>query len=144
MKYVTKGFEELTVWELYEILRFRSEVFVVEQNCVYQDVDGVDPLSRHLFMIDDDGVICAYLRWFPGSEEGIAQIGRVLSRYRRRGIGSILLGYASDEIRERGYQGIRVEAQTYAVPFYERAGFAVTSDEFDEDGIPHVEMRKRL
>ena len=144
MKYVTKGFEELTVWELYEILRFRSEVFVVEQNCVYQDVDGVDPLSRHLFMIDDDGVICAYLRWFPGSEEGIAQIGRVLSRYRRRGIGSILLEYASDEIRERGYQGIRVEAQTYAVPFYERAGFAVTSDEFDEDGIPHVEMRKRL
>ncbi|MBQ6451764.1 MAG: GNAT family N-acetyltransferase [Solobacterium sp.] len=144
MKYVTKGFEELTVRELYEILRFRSEVFVVEQNCVYQDVDGVDIQSRHLFMVDDDGVICAYLRWFAGSEEGIAQIGRVLSRYRRRGIGSILLEHASDEIGEYGYHGIRVEAQTYAVPFYERAGFAVTSDEFDEDGIPHVEMRKSL
>ncbi len=125
--------------ELYEILKARSAVFVVEQNCVYQDIDGQDPTSLHVFF-EDDGRIAAYLRAFV-KEPGVVQMGRVLTVDRGCGLGGKLLRAGIEEIRERFHpQKIYIEAQSYAVGFYAREGFRVTSEEFLEDGIPHVKM----
>ncbi len=139
MELKIKAFEELTLNELYEILKARCAVFVVEQTCPYQDIDGIDPLSIHLFYVDD-GRILAYLRLF-WKEEGVAAIGRVLTVQRGTGLGGKLLhegvSYAQNVMKaERMY----LEAQTYAVGFYEKEGFRVVSEPFDEDGIPHVKM----
>ena len=135
-----KPFAQLTVTELYEILRLRSAVFVVEQNCVYQDIDGRDPASLHVFSLDDDGQITACLRVFRG-EDGIVRIGRVVSAVRGKGYGKTILqeGIAAAQAYF-GADVIRIEAQVYAAPFYEREGFRIISEPFLEDGIPHVHM----
>ena len=139
MDLVSKYFTDLTTRELYEILKARSAVFVVEQNCVYQDIDGMDPESLHVFF-EDDGRIAAYLRAFV-KEPGVVQMGRVLTVDRRVGLGGKLLKAGIEEIRERFHpQKIYIEAQSYAIGFYAREGFRVTSEEFLEDGIPHVKM----
>ena len=139
MRFVSKFFDDLTTGELYEILKARSEVFVVEQNCIYQDIDGMDPASLHVFF-EDDGRITAYLRAFA-KEPGVVQMGRVLTVDRGIGLGGMILRAGIEEIRERFHpQKIYIEAQSYAVGFYAREGFRVTSEEFLEDGIPHVKM----
>jgi ElaA protein len=142
-----KQFHELTTKELYEILRVRAEVFVVEQNCVYQDLDEKDMESLHLFYKEKERVH-AYLRVFrKEKEEGVVQIGRVLTTMETRGTGLGLeilkqgLMSAKDHF---GAEEVYIEAQCYAIGFYERVGFQVTSEEFLEDGIPHVEMRVSL
>ena len=145
MKFMIKTFQELTTKELYEILRVRAEVFVVEQNCVYQDLDEKDMNSMHVFC-EKDGKIQAYLRIFMKKpEENLVQIGRVLTTVRGTGLGIIILreglAAAKEYLKARE---VYIEAQCYAVGFYEKAGFRVTSDEFLEDGIPHVEMRTLL
>ena len=139
MNLVSKYFADLTTRELYEILKARSAVFVVEQNCVYQDIDGLDPASLHVFF-EDEGRIAAYLRAFV-KESGVVQMGRVLTVDRGIGLGGKLLKAGIKEIREKFHPGkIYIEAQSYAVGFYAREGFRVTSEEFLEDGIPHVKM----
>ncbi len=139
MKLKVKTFDQLTIRELYEILRVRAEVFVVEQNCVYQDVDGLDQRSLHMFF-EEAGRIPAYLRVFY-IEEGVVQIGRVLTTKRGMGLGGDLLNQALAAIREQMYPSrIYLEAQCYATGFYEREGFRICSEEFLEDGIPHVGM----
>ena len=142
MEEIVKTFGELTLEELYAILRLRNSVFVVEQNCPYQDLDDLDQDAFHIFLRDQDG-IRAYLRLLP--EKGMRSeplIGRVIAADRRRGLGSRVLSLGIRTARERlNVESIRVEAQTYAVPFYERAGFVPVSDEFILDGIPHIEMR---
>ena len=139
MDLVSKYFTDLTTRELYEILKARSAVFVVEQNCVYQDIDGLDPASLHVFF-EDKGRIAAYLRAFV-KEPGVVQMGRVLTVRRGVGLGGKLLKAGIEEIRERFHpQKIYIEAQSYVVGFYAREGFRVTSEEFLEDGIPHVKM----
>ena len=139
-----KRFDELTLNELHDLLRLRSEVFVVEQNCVYQDIDGLDPRAVHLFIRDSAGV-SAYARIYPKEgEEGVYKIGRVVTRERRKGLGRRILLAAIEAAESLGARGIYVEAQEYAIGFYERAGFAVTSGVFLEDGIPHVQMRLEL
>lgn len=137
-----KKFEELNIHELYEILRVRAEVFVVEQTCVYQDLDGIDKESLHAFY-EEDGEICAYVRIFEKKDEShVAQLGRLLTTRRGEGLGwKILQAGLMAAMNDLGYKNIYIEAQCYAVPFYEKAGFTVTSEEFLEDGIPHVEMR---
>ena len=147
MNLYIKTFQELTTKELYEILRVRAEVFVVEQNCIYQDLDEKDMDSLHLFY-EKDGRIQAYLRIFiKDPKTKLVQIGRVLTTMETRGTG---LGL---EILEEGLKSagrhfeaeeVYIEAQCYAIGFYEKVGFQVTSEEFLEDGIPHVEMRVRL
>lgn len=139
MELKIKAFEELTVYELYMILKARCDVFIVEQKCPYPDIDGIDPESIHLFY-EQDGKILACLRLFY-NENGIVQIGRVLTVQRGTGLGGKLLhegvSYAQNVMKaERMY----LEAQTYAVGFYEKEGFRVVSEPFDEDGIPHVKM----
>ena len=141
MEIVVKKFEELSLDELYEILKIRAEVFVVEQNCVYQDLDGVDQEAYHVYL-KENGRIVAYLRVMDkGKRLDEVSIGRVISLKRRCGVGSLLMREGLCVAKEKfGAKVIKVGAQVYAVPFYERAGFKVISDEYDEDGIPHVYM----
>ena len=141
MKLTVKRFEELTLAELYEILRLRSAVFVVEQTCPYQDIDNKDQAALHLWLSDEDG-IAAYLRVMDrGVYDEEVAIGRVISLRRRRGYALQLLQEGVRVAREAfGARLISVEAQVYARSLYEKAGFQQASGEFLEDGIPHIRM----
>ena len=142
MELHVKSFDELTARELYEILRLRVDVFVVEQRCAYTELDGLDYMAAHVFYTDGGG-IAAYLRVLPPGERfpDAAGIGRVIARRRGEGLGAAVLAAGIAAARSMpGVERIRLEAQTYARGFYEKAGFAACGDEFDEDGIPHIEM----
>jgi len=141
--WVYKTFEKLTTNQLYSILELRSEVFIVEQNCVYQDVDGKDKKSFHLMAWNRDELV-AYTRIVPpGISFNEASIGRVITshRYRGLGIGVTLLEKSIHHTLE-SYQTnqIRIGAQLYLKKFYEGFGFIAQGLEFLEDGIPHIEM----
>lgn len=146
ISFICKSFDELTTRELYEILRARSAVFVVEQNCVYQDLDKIDYESIHIFAQKDSGEVTAYLRLFmKKDEDNTTQMGRVLTTERGKGLGGEILREGIRAAKEKLSAGeIYIEAQEYAIPFYSREGFEVTSDVFLEDGIPHVEMRLKF
>lgn len=134
-----KYFDELSTKELYEIIRARLEIFVVEQNCIYQDLDGRDYDSLHIFY-EEDGKVLAYLRAFV-MEPGIVRMGRVLTAHHGTGLGGRLLKDGIALIREKMQpKQIRIEAQCYAVGYYEKAGFRVCSEPFLDDGIPHIHM----
>lgn len=134
-----RTFAELAVAELYAIMALRQRVFVVEQNCAYQDADGVDAVSRHLWA-DRGGAIAAYLRIVPaGVKFSELSLGRVITAPEARGTG---LGR---ELMKRGIVAagavpIRIGAQAHLERFYGELGFARASDVYDEDGIPHIEM----
>lgn len=137
-----KRFYELTNDELYAVLKLRVDVFVVEQKCAYPDLDGKDPDALHVFLSDADG-IAAYLRVLPEGAQfaDAVGIGRVIAARRGLGLGARVLAAGIEAARrELGAQRIRIEAQSYAQGFYEKAGFVRCTDEFDEDGIPHVGM----
>lgn len=138
-----KFFDELTTKELYEILKARAEIFVVEQNCVYQDLDDRDYESLHFFY-EEDGRVAAYLRAFYRNGSAV-QIGRVLTLQHGTGLGGKLLKEGIDQIKEKmNPDQLYLEAQCYATGYYERVGFKVCSEEFLEDGIPHVQMTLNL
>lgn len=141
MELVVKRFEELSVEELYDILKIRVEVFVVEQQCIYQELDEKDKQSYHVFY-KENSKIRAYLRVIDkGVSFDEVSIGRVISVKRRCGIGSKLLAQGIKVAKERmNATSIRIEAQTYARKLYEKQGFIQVSEEFLEDGIPHIEM----
>ena len=137
-----KRFSELTNDELYAVLKLRVDVFVVEQKCAYPDLDGKDPDALHVFLSDADG-IAAYLRVLPEGAQfaDAVGIGRVIAARRGLGLGARVLAAGIEAARrELGAQRIRIKAQSYAQGFYEKAGFVRCTDEFDEDGIPHVGM----
>ena len=141
MNLFVKHFKELSIEELYEILKVRVEVFVVEQNCPYQEVDDKDKQSYHVYLKDHTG-IKAYLRVI---DKGVAyeetSIGRVLTIDRGCGLGNQILSEGIKVAKEKmNADKIKIEAQSYAREFYEKFGFKQISDEFIEDGIPHVEM----
>jgi ElaA protein len=141
MDLVVKRFEELSVEEIYKILQVRVEVFVVEQNCVYQEIDDKDKYSYHVFLKDDTG-IKAYLRVI---DKGVSfedvSIGRVLTLKRGCGLGNTILLEGIKVAKEKmNADRIKIEAQSYAKEFYEKAGFKQVSEEFLEDGIPHIQM----
>ncbi len=139
MNVTSKFFNELTTKELYEILKARAEIFVVEQNCVYQDLDGKDYESLHVFY-EENGKVAAYLRAFY-RDNNVVRIGRVLTLQHGTGLGGKLLKEGIAHIKEKMNPGqLYIEAQCYATGYYEREGFEVCSDEFLEDGIPHVQM----
>lgn len=145
MNFVSKYFEELTTCELYEILKARAEIFVVEQECVYQDMDDIDYNSLHMFY-EANGKVVAYARAYEKTGEGQAvRLGRVLTLEHGKGLGGTLLKASIGEIRKRwNPTKIVIEAQCYATGYYEREGFKICSDEFLEDGIPHVKMELAL
>lgn len=136
-------FDDLTAREVHDILQARSAVFVVEQMCVFQDVDGVDPASWHLFSREGDRIV-AYCRLLPpGVKFPEASIGRVITTEpgRGRGLGRSLMVEALARAHALWpSQSIRIGAQQRLERFYESLGFRTVSDPYDEDGIPHVEM----
>ena len=138
-----KKFNELTVEELYDILKVRSEVFVVEQNCVYNDQDGKDIDSIHI-MIKEGNKIMAYLRVIkPGVSYDNASIGRVLvtSKARKKGLARKIVCAGIDYIINSWNEDkITIGAQNYLRDFYESLGFEAVSEVYSEDGIPHVDM----
>lgn len=136
-----KPFNDLTPAELYAILKLRVDVFVVEQRCPYHELDDLDQEALHLWYADGDE-IAAYLRVLgPGVESEWPALGRVISARRRSGLGTALLREGIAAAIERYHpEKLYLEAQTYAIPFYERSGFQVASGEFLIDGIPHVKM----
>lgn len=141
MDWTVKHWDELTRDEVYDLLAVRTAVFVVEQHCPYQEVDGLDRRAWHVFARDSGGAIQACLRVLA-PEDGTAQIGRVLTVERGTGLGRALMERGIQAAWERtDARRIRLEAQSYAQGFYEKLGFRRTSlPEFLEDGIPHVEM----
>ncbi len=142
-KSTIKTFNELTTSELYQILRLRSEVFVVEQDCVYQDVDDKDQQATHLFITNNNKVV-AYTRLFaPGLYFDTASIGRVVSAsdYRKDGLGHQLIDVSIKAIQQKFNTSIiTISAQTYLKKFYESHGFIKEGLEYLEDGIPHIKM----
>lgn len=139
-----KPFHQLTTDELYELLRVRSEVFVVEQNCVYQDLDGDDREAIHLWLTLE-GKTVALARVCPaGTHMTEISIGRVITTERGKGYGKEILLHAIDAASEHfGATLIDIEAQEYAKGFYESVGFKQSSDTFMLDGIPHIKMTWR-
>ena len=139
-----KSFHQLTVDELYELLRVRSEVFVVEQNCVYQDMDGDDQQSIHLWLTVADKVV-ALARVCPaGTHMKEISIGRVITTERGKGYGKQIMLHAIDAaIDYFDAKILEIEAQEYARGFYESVGFRQSSESFMLDGIPHIRMTWR-
>ncbi len=138
------SFDQLTVRELYAILRLRNEVFVVEQNCVYQDADNVDKISYHLTGWDE-GTLAAYCRLIPpGVTFSDASIGRVVTapNYRKTGAGRELMKLGIGFTLERFHcSKITISAQLYLQQFYESLGFVKISSTYLEDNIPHIKMQ---
>ena len=136
-----KSFRELTVDELYELLRVRSEVFVVEQDCVYQDMDNDDQASIHLWLTEGDKVVALGRVCPAGTHMEEVSIGRVVTSVRGKGYGKRIMQEAIKVARERfGAKRIDLEAQEYARGFYEQVGFRQSSAQFILDGIPHIRM----
>jgi ElaA protein len=139
-------FDKLTLYQLHEIYVARQEVFVVEQDCVYLDADGYDLLALHLIG-DVSGKIAAYARLLPPGTKyaGDASIGRVLTRqaFRGKGYGRLLMHEAIAQCETHFPDTtIHISAQHYLLEFYESLGFIACSDVYDEDGIPHIEMKR--
>jgi ElaA protein len=137
------AYDALSRDQLYALLRLRSEVFVVEQNCVFQDMDGLDDRAMHLLGIRAAELV-AYVRCFPaGVTFDEASIGRVVTRPDARGggLGHLLMTQAVKALEaEWGAQPIRIGAQAHLKSFYERHGFVDVGKPYVEDGIPHLEM----
>ena len=144
MELTGKHFSELTTEELFDIYKLRVSVFVVEQSCPYQEVDSTDKTAYHIWL-KEDGELLAYLRVLPrGAVREEVSLGRVIAVRRRCGLGSRILAAGIRTAVERfGADCIVIEAQTYARGLYEKAGFVQTSEEFLEDGIPHIQMTWR-
>ncbi len=145
IKWKTKCFKTLSVVEMYNILELRSAVFVVEQNCVYQDIDGKDNKALHLMGEFEDKIV-AYARLFKaGDYFKQASIGRVVvdAQYRDRKWGHDLMEQAIKEITTQfGATKITISAQLYLQKFYESHGFVQTSEMYLEDNIPHLKMER--
>ncbi|MRN39212.1 GNAT family N-acetyltransferase [Neisseria sp. N95_16] len=145
MNWHIKVFTELSHLELWQIYKSRVDVFVVEQNCPYPEVDEKDLHALHVFA-EQDGQLAAYCRII--AEEVLVKIGRVLvvSSFRELGLGRVLMQQALQAVQQRfPQQEIHIQAQLYLQRFYESLGFHKVSDEYLEDGIPHIDMvwRKR-
>lgn len=142
---ITKTFQQLSTDELYAVLQLRSEVFVVEQNCVYQDIDGKDQKALHVLGFRND-VLVAYTRLFkPGDYFENASIGRVVVRQNERQYkyGYEVMKVSIDAIHQHFNETtIKISAQEYLIKFYTNLGFKTIGSSYLEDDIPHVAMVK--
>ena len=146
MELIVKHFNELSVHELYEILKTRFEIFVTEQECIYQDLDDKDQNAIHVFCMNDAGRVAGCLRVFMrDADNGVAQIGRVVTLEHGKGVGREILKKGV-EVAKSFFDAkkIYLEAQVYAIGYYAKEGFEVVSGEFMEDGIPHVQMELQV
>jgi ElaA protein len=146
LTHTVKAFQELTVDELYALLKLRSEVFVVEQNCVFLDQDDKDQKCHHLLLYSGDELV-GYSRLVPaGLSYQEMAIGRVITSAsaRGKGYGRVLMELSIDYCHKLfGVGDIRLGAQTYALGFYASLGFIADGDRYDEDGIEHIEMVRK-
>lgn len=144
MIFFAKPFEQLTPKELYEILRTRTEIFLLEQNIVCQDMDGIDERSLHCCLWEEERAV-AYLRaFYEDDTQQTVILGRVVTLFHGRGDGRRLMEASLAAVfAHMPCRAISLHAQSYAKGFYERFGFRVASDEFMEEGIPHVLMRRQ-
>ena len=141
-----KTFDQLTTSELYELLRVRSEVFVVEQDCVYQDVDNNDQTAIHIWLTKGDKTV-AMCRICPeGTKLASTSIGRVITTERGKGYGMQIMKIAINTVMERipDADHLEIEAQLTKQKFYERLGFVATSEPFMMEGLMHLEMKLNL
>ena len=146
MSWELKRFDDLTNKELYDALRLRVDIFVVEQTCPYPEIDGKDQESLHL-MYKENGKIVAYARILPpGSSFDEASIGRIIvaESHRGTGLGHELLDQAIKASLAEYNQPIKIGAQAYLEKYYEAAGFKTVSDVYLEDDIPHIDMLRSL
>ncbi|PQB05452.1 GNAT family N-acetyltransferase [Aureitalea marina] len=143
MKIIIKKYQELSTDELYALLRLRSEVFVVEQDCVYQDIDNKDQNALHIMGWQGDE-LAAYTRCFgPGFYFDQPAIGRVVVQedYRGQGLANAIMRVSINALQTSyGLTDIKLSAQTYLLQFYRDLGFETVGEEYLEDGIPHMAM----
>lgn len=143
ISYQIKHYKELTKDQLHDIISIRIAVFVVEQNCPYQELDGKDKDAYHLMAIEDDVIIGTLRILKPGVYYKEAAIGRVVSHpdHRNKKLGHTMMSKAMEYAqKELNYSSIRLSAQTHLVEYYSKHGFQSTGKEYLEDGIPHTEM----
>ncbi len=139
MEFYAKTFDELTASEIYEILKARMEVFLLEQHIVCLDLDGVDYDSLHVFF-EENGRVEAYFRAFKTGDA--VKIGRVLTREHGKGLGRLLMEKGLDEVnRHFGCNKIILHSQKRAEGFYKKLGFETVSDEYLEEGVVHITMQ---
>ena len=147
IKWYTKTFDALTNNELYAILQLRFNVFILEQACMAEDLDDYDQLALHLMGVDEDGKVVAYTRIFgPGKKYEQAAFGRVLTAksVRGSGVGKELMQRTLEVIKEHfGEVPVKISAQSYLLRFYNSLGFEQVSEEYDDHGIPHIDMIKK-
>ncbi|WLV25133.1 GNAT family N-acetyltransferase [Aciduricibacillus chroicocephali] len=147
MKWNIKKFEEFTIDELYEVMKQRCDVFVVEQHCMDLDLDGLDRVAEHCFLRNEDGTVIAYCRLLPaGTKYSLPSIGRVLvaKEYRRQGYATKLMEKAISHIeREWKEEEIKVQAQAHLQDFYGSLGFNAVSEVYEDVGIPHIDMIRK-
>jgi ElaA protein len=147
MNWTLKTFNELTIDEFHDIVQLRINIFVVEQNCPYAELDGKDRKAYHFFGQDGDGRIIAYTRIFgPGDYYEQPAIGRVVVDHEHRGDGTgnaLMKGTIENMRKLFGDVEIKIGAQKYLVEFYGKLGFTSTGEEYVEDGIPHVHMIRK-
>ena len=137
-----KNFSDFTPKELYRILKLRQDVFIIEQDCIYDDIDGLDLESEHLLLRIKDK-IAAYCRIVPPHLKfGTPSIGRIVVHpgFRGKGYGKEIVEKSLEILRVRDADVITIEAQEYLQHFYESLGFQKISDPYDVDGIPHIRM----
>lgn len=143
MEFFAKSFQELSTTELYEILKTRAEIFVMEQKILYLDVDDIDYDSLHCFFMEN-GKVTAYLRAFYVDQD-VVRIGRVLTLEHGKGVGKELMIQSLSAVKSKmNCKKITMDAQKHAIGFYEKFGFQVTSGEFLEEEIVHVVMELSL
>ena len=143
---ILKYFDDLTTLELYDILQLREEVFQIEQNCIYKDIDDKDKKCYHLMLYNNNELV-AYCRLVPekSSYNGYSSIGRVVSKtkYRKEGFGKQLMSKALEKTTQVfPHLPIKISAQLYLQKFYESYGFVVVGEWYIEDEIQHIEMVK--
>lgn len=136
------SFDDIPARQVYQMLKLRQDVFVIEQKCIYEDIDKADFYSAHLFLQKEDS-LAGYARIVPaGKKYREISIGRIVIAPAMRGkqLGSRLVRKSLEIIKDQGENRVRIEAQSHLIPFYNRLGFKTEGEEYILDGISHIEM----
>ena len=142
---IIKKFQDLNKLELYKIMQLRIEVFVVEQDCPYQDLDGLDELGTHLWL-EEDNEIMSYLRINPPETRfDEVSFGRIVTKksVRKKGLSEAIILKSLEIVEQENLGPVRISAQSYLENYYSKFGFVKCSDEYLEDNIPHIEMLRK-
>lgn len=138
-----RSFDEFTPHHLYDILKLRQDIFIIEQSCIYDDIDGLDEKSHHLLLHYSDGTVIGYLRIVPPAIKFKEySLGRIVidKNHRNQGLGRKLIEKGIDTTLALGARDIRIEAQAHLENFYKEIGFTTVSDVYSVDDIPHLQM----